>query len=210
MHSIPSLECRESPDLAPGIIGCQGNLREMEIALRPLEAAVNVRRMRIGGLDVGDRRIGIAICDEHGWTAQGVSVLSRTTLEADLTALALAFEPYAPTTIVVGLPKNMNGTIGPQAEKALAFARHVEEALHVPTIMWDERLSTVAAERTLLAADLSRAKRRQVIDKAAAVYILQGYLDSLQFAARGGAPQPNLDVPAPATVRHTNRRRARR
>jgi putative Holliday junction resolvase len=166
--------------------------------------------MRIGGLDVGDRRIGIAISDEQGWTAQGVSVLTRTTTEADLEALAAAFEPYGPTTIVVGLPKNMNGTLGPQAEKALAFARRIEETLHVPTLMWDERLSTVAAERTLIAADLSRAKRRQVIDKAAAVYILQGYLDSLQFAARGSDPSPPADVPAPHAVRHTGKRRARR
>ncbi len=151
--------------------------------------------MRIGGLDVGDRRIGVAISDEQGWTAQGVGVLTRTTLEADLADLQAAFEPYAPTAIVVGLPKNMNGTLGPQAEKALAFARHVEETLHVPTVMWDERLSTVAAERTLLEADLSRAKRRRVIDKAAAVFILQGYLDSLEFAARGDEVRPPAAMP---------------
>lgn len=166
--------------------------------------------MRIGGLDVGDRRIGIAISDEQGWTAQGVSVLTRTTTDADLTALAVAFEPYGPTTIVVGLPKNMNGSIGPQAEKVLAFARLVENTLQIPTVMWDERLSTVAAERTLIAADLSRAKRRQVIDKAAAVYILQGYLDSLQFAARDVAPPAPADVPAAHAVRHGTKRRARR
>src|SRR5438477_1923659 len=138
--------------------------------------------MRIGGLDVGDRRIGVAISDEQGWTAQGVTVVHRTRLDADLAALGAVFAPYAPTTIVIGLPKNMNGTIGPQAEKALAFARDVEEALAVPIVMWDERLSTVGAERVLLEADLSRAKRRKVIDKVAAMFILQGYLDSLQFA----------------------------
>ena len=138
--------------------------------------------MRIGGLDVGDRRIGVAISDEHGWTAQGVGVVHRTRLEADLEALRAMLAPFAPTTIVIGLPKNMNGTIGPQAQKVLAFARDVEAAFALPIVMWDERLSTVGAERVLLEADLSRAKRKKVIDKAAAVFILQGYLDSLQFA----------------------------
>lgn len=140
--------------------------------------------MRIGGLDVGDRRIGVAISDEKGWTAQGIEVLTRRTLDADLDALRNCFASYEPTALVIGLPKNMNGTLGPQAEKVLAFARHVEAHLGIPIVLWDERLSTVGAERALLEADLSRAKRRQVIDKAAAVFILQGYLDSLQFARR--------------------------
>ena len=138
--------------------------------------------MRIGGLDVGDRRIGVAVSDEQGWTAQGINVVHRTKLPADLDALRAAFAPYAPTTIVIGLPKNMNGTLGPQAEKVLAFAREVEQGLALPIVMWDERLSTVGAERVLLEADLSRAKRRKVIDKMAAVFILQGYLDSLRLA----------------------------
>ncbi len=138
--------------------------------------------MRIGGLDVGDRRIGVAVSDEQGWTAQGIGVVQRKTLAADVEALRALFEPYEPTTIVVGLPKNMNGTIGPQAQKVMVFARDVETALGVPIVLWDERLSTVGAERVLLEADLSRAKRKKVIDKAAAVFILQGYLDSLQFA----------------------------
>jgi len=138
--------------------------------------------MRIGGLDVGDRRIGVAISDEKGWTAQPLHVLTRTNLDADLAALSACFSPYTPSCIVIGLPKNMNGTIGPQAQKVLAFARLVEEALGIPVVMWDERLSTIGAERTLLEADLSRAKRRKVIDRAAAAFILQGYLDSLQFA----------------------------
>ena len=138
--------------------------------------------VRIGGLDVGDRRIGVAVSDEHGWTAQGIDVVHRTRLDADLQALRDTFAPFAPTTVVIGLPKNMNGSIGPQARKVLAFAREVEQALGTPIVMWDERLSTVGAERVLLEADLSRAKRRKVIDKVAAVFILQGYLDSLQLA----------------------------
>jgi len=140
--------------------------------------------MRIGGLDVGDRRIGVAISDEKGWTAQGLRVLRRGRLDADLEALRVCFAPFEPSLIVIGFPKNMNGTIGPQAKKVADFARLVEAALGVPMLLWDERLSTVGAERALLEADLSRAKRRKVIDKAAAVFILQGYLDSLQFAAR--------------------------
>jgi putative Holliday junction resolvase len=140
--------------------------------------------MRIGGLDVGDRRIGVAISDENGWTAQGIEVLHRRTLDADLDALRDCLAPYAPSTLVIGLPKNMNGTLGPQAEKVMAFARRVEAHLGIPIVLWDERLSTVGAERALLEADLSRAKRRKVIDKAAAVFILQGYLDSLQYARR--------------------------
>ena len=138
--------------------------------------------MRIGGLDVGDRRIGVAISDEQGWTAQGIGVVQRTRVDADLEALRTMLAPFAPSTIVVGLPKNMNGTLGPQAQKALDFARRLETALALPVVMWDERLSTVGAERVLLEADLSRAKRKKVIDKAAAVFILQGYLDSLEFA----------------------------
>jgi len=138
--------------------------------------------MRIGGLDVGDKRIGVAISDEHGWTAQAVDVVERTRPDADLEALRAVFAPYAPTTVVIGLPKNMNGSLGPQAQKVLAFAREVEQALGIPIVMWDERLSTVGAERVLLEANLSRAKRRKVIDRAAAMFILQGYLDSLQFA----------------------------
>ena len=166
--------------------------------------------MRIGGLDVGDRRIGVAISDEQGWTAQGVTVLTRTgDRAADLAALAAAFEPYGPTTIVIGLPKNMNGTVGPQAEKVLAFARDVEDALRIPTVMWDERLSTVAVERTLIAADVSRARRRQVVDKVAAAFILQGYLDSLQFAA-GATHASAADLPSPPSLDEPGRRRRRR
>lgn len=133
--------------------------------------------MRIGGLDVGDRRIGVAISDELGWTAQGVGVITRTALDADLVAVREAFAEYAPSTIVVGLPINMNGTLGPQAAKVKAFADALAGTLAVPIELWDERWSTRGAERALLEADLSRAKRRKVIDKAAAVFILQGYLD---------------------------------
>lgn len=173
--------------------------------MRVWKAAVNVARMRIAGLDLGDRRIGVAISDERGWTAQALTVVTRTALDADIEALRAAFEPFSPTAIVVGLPKNMNGTLGLQAEKALAFARQLEDALKIETVMWDERLSTVAAERTLLEADLSRAKRRQVIDKSAAAFILQGYLDSLAFASRGAEAHSPLPPDAPLPARRPRR-----
>ena len=151
--------------------------------LRASGSAVKFRAsMRIGGLDVGERRIGVAVSDELGWTAQGLGVITRTGLEHDLKMLGARFAPYAPSTIVVGLPRNMNGSEGPQAKKARTFAARVEAALGVATVLWDERLSTVAAERVLLEADMSRAKRRRVIDKLAAVVILQGYLDRLARA----------------------------
>lgn len=134
--------------------------------------------MRILGLDVGDKTIGVAVSDEMGWTAQGVETIRRGTWEDDLARLEKLIGLYGIEEIVVGLPKNMNGTIGPRGEKCKEFAAQVGEAFHLPVSLWDERLSTAAAERTLLAADMSRGKRKKVIDKIAAVIILQGYLDA--------------------------------
>lgn len=130
------------------------------------------------GLDYGDRRIGIAVSDELGWTAQGLEVLERKNSEQDLERLRTIVESYGITEIVVGLPKNMNGTIGPRGDICIAFAQTLKETLHLPVHMWDERLTTVSAERTLLQADVSRKKRKQVIDKMAAALILQGFMDS--------------------------------
>jgi len=136
--------------------------------------------MRILGLDVGDNTIGVAVSDSLLLTAQGVEVIRRKSLEQDLARLRQIIEEYEVDTIVVGLPKNMNGTIGPRAELSLQFAS--ELAARFPTLkikLWDERLTTVAAEKMLIAADVKRKQRRQVIDKMAAVLILQGYLDNL-------------------------------
>jgi len=135
--------------------------------------------MRIMALDVGDRTIGVALSDPMGWTAQGLEVIRRKTQEIDLARLREITGEYEVTRIVVGLPKNMDGSLGPQAEKVLAFAGELERVLGLPVVTWDERLSTVAAQRALIDADVSRAKRKQVIDKMAAVVILQGYLASL-------------------------------
>lgn len=135
--------------------------------------------MRILALDIGDRTIGVAVSDALFCTAQGVETVRRTSLESDLARLAELRETYEADTFLLGMPRNMNGTYGPRAELVRTFAETL--AAHLPDVkivFWDERLSTVAAERSLIAADVSRGKRKKVIDKMAAVFILQGYLDS--------------------------------
>ncbi|HWR44909.1 Holliday junction resolvase RuvX [Sporomusa sp.] len=136
--------------------------------------------MRILALDVGDKTIGVAVCDELKLTAQGVEVIRRTSVAKDFARLNELIAQYEIGLVVIGLPKNMNGTIGPRGELVKEFADAlVQAAPNVEIKFWDERLSTVAAQKSLIAADVSRAKRRLVIDKMAAVFILQGYLDSL-------------------------------
>jgi putative Holliday junction resolvase len=132
--------------------------------------------MRVAALDVGDVRIGVAVSDELRITAQGIGVVRRVGGRRDLEALAALLAPYELARLVVGLPLNMNGTEGPQAARVRAFAEQTAAHLGVPLEFWDERLTTVAAERTLLEADMSRKRRREVVDKVAAVLILQGYL----------------------------------
>ncbi len=135
---------------------------------------------RIMGLDVGDKTIGVALSDLLGWTAQGLETIRRIGIKKDLQRLEEIIKEYEVNKIVVGLPKNMNGTIGPQGEKVLEFNERLGKRFNnIEIVPWDERLSTVAAERSLIEADVSRKKRKEVIDKIAAVYILQGYLDSL-------------------------------
>lgn len=130
-------------------------------------------------LDVGDRTIGIAVSDLLGMTAQGVETIRRQDMAADLQRLRELMEQYEVKKLVVGYPRNMNGTKGPRCEFVKAFSQAVQEAMpEAEIIFWDERLSTVAATRTLLEGDVSRKKRKKVIDKMAAVFILQGWLDS--------------------------------
>jgi putative Holliday junction resolvase len=135
--------------------------------------------MRYIGLDVGDRTIGVAVSDPLGYTAQGITTVRRKSLEKDFEKLREIFKDYEILEIVVGLPKNMNGTIGPQAEKAMEFGRVLEEEFGHKVIYWDERLTTMAAHRVMLEADMSRKKRKTLVDKIAATYILQGYLDKI-------------------------------
>jgi putative Holliday junction resolvase len=137
----------------------------------------NKNLMRIMGLDVGTRTIGIAISDELGFTAQGLKTLKRGSMEDDLQEIVSIINKYEINRIVIGLPKNMNGTLGRQAETVLHWTEVLKERIQVPVVTWDERLSTVGASKVLLEADLSRKKRKKVIDKLAAVLILQGYLD---------------------------------
>ena len=133
---------------------------------------------KIMGLDYGDRRIGVAISDVFGWTAQWVEVIERRRDEGELVRIATLVKENEVGEVVVGLPKNMNGTIGPRGEICMEFANTLRESLSLPVHLWDERLSTVSAGRTLLEADVSRKKRKQVVDKMAASLILQNYLDS--------------------------------
>ncbi|MEK4950931.1 Holliday junction resolvase RuvX [Bacillus sp. FSL W8-1127] len=138
--------------------------------------------MRTMGLDVGSKTVGVAISDELGWTAQGIETIKVDEDKGDLgfDRLKELIEDYQVDKIVVGLPKNMNNTIGPRGEASQAYAKKLEKEFSLPVVLWDERLSTMAAERVLLEADVSRKKRKKVIDKMAAVMILQGYLDSLK------------------------------
>jgi len=135
------------------------------------------------GLDVGDRRIGVAAADGLGLTAQGLPTIQRRKLAEDLDALVRVIHERKAEKVVVGLPKNMDGSIGAQGEKVQAFVAalqaHMSETMEaVPEVCyWDERLTTVAANRTLLEADISRKKRKSAVDQIAAVFILQGYMD---------------------------------
>lgn len=135
---------------------------------------------RILGLDVGTKTIGVAVSDLLGWTAQGVETIRRRPNhpEEDFNRLKELISQYEIGEVVVGLPKNMNGSIGPSGEACQNFAKELESITGLSVILWDERLTTMAAERTLISADVSRKKRKQVIDKLAATIILQGYMDS--------------------------------
>jgi putative Holliday junction resolvase len=134
--------------------------------------------MRILGLDLGSKTIGVAMSDDLLITAQVLTSIKRTTLEKDLAAIRNLVVEYEVEEVVVGLPINMDGTKGASALGAEEFIGNLRLLLPIKIIPWDERLSTVAAEKILLEGDLSRQKRRKVIDRLAAAYILQGYLDS--------------------------------
>jgi putative Holliday junction resolvase len=133
--------------------------------------------MRVMGLDMGKKTIGVAVSDESGLTAQPVTTIKRSSLRKDLDELVRLIKEYSVTTIVVGLPVNMNGTMGPATESVLKFIDDLKERTGLPVETWDERLSTAAVTKVLLEGDISRARRKEVVDKMAASYILQGYLD---------------------------------
>lgn len=133
--------------------------------------------MRILGLDIGDKRIGVALSDDLGITAQALEVIERQE-EKEMEHLRSLVERYGVSRVVVGLPKNMDGSLGPQGQKVLAYAEELERRLPVAVVLWDERLTTVEAEKHLIRGDTSRRRRRKVIDKIAAALILQSYLDA--------------------------------
>ena len=134
--------------------------------------------MRVIGLDVGDKTVGIAISDELGLTAQGLPTLRRERLAADLSYVQGVADEHSATRVIVGLPLNMNGTEGPRGAASRKFGDALGKLTGLPIEYWDERLTTAQAERVLLEADVSRRKRRQVIDKLAAQVILQSWLDA--------------------------------
>ena len=137
--------------------------------------------MRKLGLDLGTKTIGVAVSDEMGWTAQGIETIRRSDdIFDDLQRLQQLIRQYDISEIVLGFPRNMNGTLGKRAEASKEFADRLSEYVQRPVVLWDERLTTAAAERMLISADVSRKKRKKVIDKMAAVLILQSYLDRQQ------------------------------
>ena len=130
---------------------------------------------RIMGLDIGDKTIGVAVSDLMGMTAQGIKTIKRTSKKNDIEEIKQIIKEKQVNLIVSGLPKNMNGTVGPQGEKVQKLCELIKEETGLEIEFWDERLTTVAAEKTLITADISRKKRKNVIDMMAAVLILQGY-----------------------------------
>jgi len=136
--------------------------------------------MRVLCLDLGEKRIGIAVSDELGLTAQGVSVLERKGLRQDIEAVAGFASQYEAGNVVVGLPRNMDGSYGPAANKARRFAQAFEEATGIKTELFDERMTTAIASRVLIERDMSRQERKRTVDKVAAQVILQSYLDTMR------------------------------
>lgn len=137
--------------------------------------------MRIMGLDLGSKTVGVAISDPMLITAQGIEIIRRkdeNKLRQTLARIETLIEEYEVERIVLGLPKNMNGTLGERAQASLAFQEKLERRTGLPVVMWDERLTTVAADRAMMEAGIRREDRRDHVDKIAACFILQGYLDS--------------------------------
>lgn len=137
------------------------------------------------GLDVGTRTIGLAISDVTRTIATPFDTIRRTKFSEDARSLLAAVEKEAVAGLVVGLPLNMDGSEGPRVQSTRAFVRNLAALTEVPIVLWDERLSTAAVERTLLEADASRKRRGEVVDKMAAAFILQGALDRLSHLAQG-------------------------
>ncbi len=153
-------------------------------------AGVALPGQPLGGLDLGTKTIGLAVSDLGQRFASPRPVIMRKKFTQDAGALLRAFAKEKVAAVVIGLPINMDGTEGPRAQSTRAFVRNMERLCELPFVFWDERLSTVAAERTLIEMDVSRAKRAGRIDSAAASFILQGALDRLQALRATSARRP--------------------
>lgn len=139
--------------------------------------------MRIIGLDFGSKTVGVAVSDPLGITAQGVEIIRRESpkkLRRTLARIEELIAEYEVTEIVLGYPKNMNNTEGERCEKTVEFKEMLERRTQLPVTLWDERLTTVSADRTMMESGIRREERKQYVDQIAAVFILQGYLDSLE------------------------------
>lgn len=136
--------------------------------------------MRVLGVDFGDARIGIAVSDPFGWTAQGVETLRwKSDMQKPAERIARLAADYGAEKIIMGFPVNMNGTVGPRGEKTAEFIGVLSRYTGAEIIKWDERLTTVAANRTMHEVGMKTSKKKNVVDQIAAVFILQGYLDSM-------------------------------
>jgi len=149
---------------------------------------------RIMGIDIGERRIGVAVSDPLGLTAQGIEVIDRRKVEP-LGRLRELADQYGAREVVYGLPRRTDGVMGEAAGRARAFARELAGVLSIPVVPWDERLTTREAERLLVGADVRRDKRRRVVDQMAAALILQGYLDRRRRGATAGPAFLDSDFP---------------
>lgn len=136
--------------------------------------------MRIMGIDFGDARIGVAVSDPLGWTAQGVeTIVWKGGMRQPAERIGKLAKDYGVEKIIIGFPKNMNGTVGPRGERTIEFINVLSDFTSVEIIKWDERLSTVAANRTMHEVGVKTSRKKLVVDQIAAVFILQGYLDSI-------------------------------
>jgi len=157
-----------------------------------------VKALRILGLDYGDKTVGVAVSDPFGWTAQGVEIIRRNSpveYKQSLGRISQLIEQYNVEKIVLGFPRNMDGSEGARCEKTLAYKERLEKRFkNIEVVLWDERLSTVAADRYMMSADMDHFERKSVIDKMAAVFILQGYLDSVRNYDQKEASQEDDDI----------------
>lgn len=159
--------------------------RQTDLAVEELPALLS-RNQRLLGLDLGDKTIGVALSDVESSIATGFRTIARRKFKDDWAELAAIIDRNDVGALVIGLPLNMDGSAGPRVQATRTFARNIRNMRDIPIIFWDERLSTVAAERTLIEADLSRKKRAAVIDATAASFILQGALDRLRHLRQAG------------------------